>query len=51
MELSRPKIEICCFNVQSVLIAEKAGADRVELCANYLEGGTTPSCATIKLAM
>lgn len=50
MELSRPKIEICCFNVQSVLIAEQAGADRVELCANYLEGGVTPSFATIKLA-
>lgn len=27
------KIEIACFNLDSALIAQKAGADRVELCA------------------
>ena len=42
------KLEICCYSVESALIAEKAGAHRVELCDNYLEGGTTPSYASIK---
>jgi copper homeostasis protein len=42
-------LEICAFNIQSCLIAEKAGATRVELCDNPIEGGTTPSYGTIKL--
>jgi copper homeostasis protein len=46
-----PKIEVCCYTLASVLIAEKAGADRVELCMNYLEGGTTPSFGLIKSAI
>jgi copper homeostasis protein len=37
------KLEIACFNLESALIAQKAGADRVELCANISSGGTTPS--------
>lgn len=37
------KIEIACFNETSALIAEKAGADRVELCDNISLGGTTPN--------
>ncbi len=41
-------LEVCAFNIQSCLIAEKAGAIRVELCDNPLEGGTTPSYGTIK---
>ncbi len=45
------KLEICCYSIESALIAEKAGAHRVELCDNYLEGGTTPSHATIKQAI
>ncbi|HOZ87381.1 MAG TPA: copper homeostasis protein CutC [Bacteroidia bacterium] len=36
-------LELACFNLDSVLIAERAGADRIELCENYKEGGTTPS--------
>lgn len=44
------KIEIACFNLESALIAEKAGADRVELCANMLVGGTTPSIEIIQQA-
>lgn len=35
--------EVCAFNIQSAIIAEKAGAARVELCDNPIEGGTTPS--------
>jgi len=44
------KIEIACFNLESALIAKKAGADRVELCADMLVGGTTPTIERIKQA-
>jgi copper homeostasis protein len=40
--------EVCAFNVQSAIIAENAGAARVELCDNPVEGGTTPSYGAIK---
>ncbi len=42
-------LEVCAFNLQSSVIAERAGAKRVELCENPLDGGTTPSYGTIKL--
>lgn len=41
-------LEVCAFNIQSSIIAEKVGAKRVELCDNPVEGGTTPSYGTIK---
>ena len=41
-------LEVCAFNIQSCIIAERAGAVRVELCDNPLEGGTTPSYGTIR---
>ncbi len=44
------KIEIACFNIESALIAQKAGADRVELCANMSVGGTTPLIEMIQQA-
>jgi copper homeostasis protein len=44
------QIEIACFNLESVLLAQKAGADRVELCANISVGGTTPSIEIIQQA-
>jgi copper homeostasis protein len=40
--------EVCAFNIQSAIIAEKAGAARVELCDNPVEGGTTPSYGAIR---
>ncbi|MDR6844707.1 copper homeostasis protein CutC [Flavobacterium granuli] len=36
-------IEIACFNPESAVIAQKNGANRVELCDEMIEGGTTPS--------
>lgn len=41
-------LEICAFNIQSCIAAEKAGAKRVELCDNPVEGGTTPSYGVIQ---
>jgi copper homeostasis protein len=43
------QLEICCFNTQSCMIAGQAGANRIELCADPGEGGTTPSFGTIKM--
>lgn len=44
------KLEIACFNLESALIAAKAGADRIELCTNLKEGGTTPDLEMVKMA-
>ncbi|HEY4290985.1 MAG TPA: copper homeostasis protein CutC [Puia sp.] len=41
-------LEVCAFNIQSCIIAERVGAKRVELCDNPVEGGTNPSYGTIK---
>ena len=46
--MAKAILEVCAFNIQSCIIAEKAGAYRVELCDNPAEGGTTPSYGTIK---
>ncbi|MCK5847252.1 MAG: copper homeostasis protein CutC [Bacteroidales bacterium] len=45
------KLEICCYSIPSAIDAEKAGADRIEFCDNYSEGGTTPSFAAIEFAI
>lgn len=37
------KLEIACFNLNSAIIAQENGADRVELCAEMEVGGTTPN--------
>lgn len=42
-------LEIAVFNIDSAVIAAKAGADRLELCENPGEGGTTPSYGTLKI--
>jgi copper homeostasis protein len=41
-------LEIAVFNIGSALLAVEAGADRLELCENPGEGGTTPSYGTLK---
>jgi len=35
------QLEIACFNLESAVIAQENGADRVELCSEMAVGGTT----------
>ena len=44
------KLDIACFNLKSAIIAQENGADRVELCAEMKEGGTTPDFEITKQA-
>lgn len=40
--MSRPELELCAYSAAAVGLAERAGLDRVELCADPELGGTTP---------
>lgn len=44
------ELEVIGFDLASCQTAELRGADRIELCANPREGGTTPSYGTIAVA-
>jgi copper homeostasis protein len=41
-------VEVCAYSLFSCLAADRAGANRVELCASPYEGGTTPSTGLVK---
>ncbi|MGJ7041357.1 copper homeostasis protein [Shinella sp. BE166] len=49
--MTKPLIELCVEGIDGFLAAQDAGADRVELCASLVEGGLTPSLATIRAAV
>ncbi|MCB1288557.1 MAG: copper homeostasis protein CutC [Mycobacterium sp.] len=44
------ELEVIAFDLASCRIAQERGADRIELCANPHEGGTTPSYGMIAAA-
>jgi copper homeostasis protein len=40
-------LELACFDVKSLLLADNAGADRTEFCADRTSGGVTPPLCEI----
>ena len=45
------KLEVCCPDIESVIAAKKAHADRIELCSALEVGGITPSIGLIEKAV
>lgn len=41
-------VEVCANSLESALVAERAGADRIELCSELAVGGLTPSYGLLK---
>lgn len=51
MSLPRTRIEVLATSIGAARLAMLGGADRVELCENDPQGGTTPSAGTIETAL
>ncbi len=51
MSPTRPLIEVLSTSIGAVRLALAGGADRIELCENDPQGGTTPSVGTIATAL
>lgn len=43
-------VEVCANSIESAMNAQKAGADRIELCSELAVGGITPSYGLLKRA-
>ena len=41
-------VEVVVYNIESAFKAQLGGADRIELCENPADGGTTPSLGTVE---
>jgi copper homeostasis protein len=50
-QLPEVVLEACVDTLASALNAERGGADRIELCDNLGDAGTTPSHGTLRLAI
>ena len=44
------KLEVACFNLESVAVVAQSQADRVEFCDDFEAGGTTPSLESTQKA-
>lgn len=44
-------LEVCAYSLASCRLAAQAGAGRIELCADPMQGGTTPSYGLIEAAL
>ena len=51
MSLSRTRVEVLATSVGAARLALIGGADRIELCENDPQGGTTPSAGTIETVL